>query len=75
MVKTARGGEELETELKSLYDDVMNLTAAIEEAIMKGQKAFGALSDATEPGTTSDEELDLVDVNGGSGLVGWIDDL
>ena len=65
----------METEGKSLHDEVLTLKMAIEEAIIKGQKIFGTLSDITESGTTVDEELDLVDVNGGSGLVGWVDDI
>jgi len=63
----------LETEAKSLYDDVMTLKAAIEEAIMKGQKSFGGLSDITESGVISDEDLDRTHMNGGSGVVGWVD--
>jgi hypothetical protein len=65
----------LETEVKSLYDEVLTLKMAIEEAIIMGQKSFGPLSDITEPDMTADEELDLVDVNGGSGIVGWVDDI
>ncbi|MFC1927190.1 hypothetical protein ACFLW7_01230 [Chloroflexota bacterium] len=65
----------METEVKSLYDEVLTLKMAIEEAIIKGQKSFGALSDITESSMTSDEELGLIDVNGGSGLVGWVDDI
>lgn len=63
----------METEAKSLYDDVITLKMAIEEAIIKGQKSFGALSDITESGMTSDEELDFINVNGDSGVVGWVD--
>jgi hypothetical protein len=65
----------LETEVKCLYDEVLTLKVAIEEAIIKGQKAFGALPEATKSGMTADEELDLLDVNRGSGLVGWVDDV
>lgn len=71
----SKGGGKLETEVKYLYDEVLTLKTAIEEAIIKGQKAFGALSDTTKSGMTADEELDLVDVKGGSGPIGWIDDL
>lgn len=74
-VIASKGGSKLETEGKSLHDEVLTLKMAIEEAIIKGQKTFGTLSDITESGTTVDEELDLVDVNGGSGLVGWVDDI
>jgi hypothetical protein len=72
-VITSRGSKKLETEAKSLYDDVITLKMAIEEAIIKGQKSFGALSDITESGMTSDEELDFINVNGDSGVVGWVD--
>ena len=65
----------MEMEVKSLYDDVMTLKIAIEEAIMRGQKSFGVLSDITESGMISDEESDLISVNGGSGVVGWVDDI
>jgi hypothetical protein len=74
-VITSRGSKKLETEAKSLYDDVMTLKMAIEEAIIKGQKSFGILSDITESGMISDEESDLISVNGGSGVVGWVDDI
>lgn len=62
-------------ETKCRYDEVMTLKTAIEEAIIKGQKSFGALSHVTESGMSSDEELDLIDVEEGSGVVGWVDDL
>ena len=65
----------METDVKCLYDEVLILKTAIEEAIMKGQKAFGALSDSTESGMTADESLGLVDVEGGSRLVGWVDQI
>ena len=44
-------------------------------SIIKGQKAFGTLSDGTESGMTANAELDPVDVNGGSRLVGWVDQI
>ena len=65
----------METEVKCLYDEVLTLKMAIEEAIIKGQKSFGALRDTRESDIIPDEELDLIDVNGGSGLVGWVDDI
>lgn len=65
----------METEVKCLYDEILTLRTAIEDAIIKGQKAFGKLSDSTESGMTAAEELDLIDVSGGSGLVGWVDDI
>jgi hypothetical protein len=74
-VITRKGGSRLETEVNCLYDEVLTLKVAIEEAIIKGQKAFGALTDTVKPGMTRDEELELVDVSGGSGLVGWVDDI
>ena len=74
-VIASKGGSKLETEARCLYDEVLTLKVAIEEAIIRGQKSFGALSDIAESGTTVDEELDLVDANGGSGPVGWVDDI
>jgi len=71
----SKGGGKLETEVKYLYDEVLTLKVAIEEAIIKGQKTFGALTDTIKSGMTADDELDLIDVNGDSGVVGWIDDL
>ena len=71
---TNAGSKKLKTEVKSLYDDVMTLKTAIEEAIMKGQKSFGGLGDIAESVVISDEELDLIDVHWGSGVVGWVDD-
>ena len=69
------GGSRLGTDVKCLYDEVLTLKMAIEEAIIKGQKAFGTLSDSTESGMTADDKLDLVDVEGGSRLVGWVDEI
>jgi len=74
-VIASKGGGKLETEVRCLYDEVLTLKMAIEEAIIKGQRSFGALSDITESGMSADEELDLVDANRGSGLVGWVDDI
>jgi len=74
-VIASKGGSKLETEVKSLYDEVLTLKMAIEEAIVKGQKSFGALNDITESGVICDEDLDIIDVNGGSGVVGWVDDI
>jgi len=65
----------LKREVKCLDDEVLTLKMAIEEAIIKGQRSFGTLSDAAESAMTTDEELALDEVNEGSGLVGWIDDL
>jgi len=70
-----KGAGTLKTEVKCLYDEILTLKTAIEEAIIKGQKSFGPLSDIAESGMTADEELNLVDVGGGSGLVGWVDDI
>lgn len=62
-------------EVKYLYDEVLTLKMAIEEAIIKGQKTFGALTDNTNSGMTADDELDSIEVKGGSGLIGWVDDI
>ena len=65
----------MEMEVKYLHDEVLTLKMAIEEAIIKGQKAFGVLTDTRRSGAADDDELDPIDVKGGSGRVGWIDDL
>ncbi len=51
----SKRSEKLETEVKCLHDEVLILKRAIEEAIIKGQKSFGGLSDTTESGTVPDE--------------------
>jgi len=61
-------------EVKCLYDDVVTLKTAIEEAIIKGQKSVAVLSDIPESDLVSDEDFALTCVNAGSGIVGWIDD-
>jgi hypothetical protein len=61
-------------EVKCLYDDVMTLKMAIEEAIIKGQKSWGDLTDTPGSGLVSSEDLGLTCVSAGSGVVGWIDD-
>jgi hypothetical protein len=53
-------------EVKYLYDEVLTLKMAIEEAIM---------TDYTNSGMTADDELDSIEVKGGSGLIGWVDDI
>jgi hypothetical protein len=71
----SRGSRKSAMETKCRYDEVMTLKTAIEEAIMKGQRSFGALGHIAESGMSSDEELDLIDLDEGSGVVGWVDDL
>ncbi len=70
-----KGGSRLETDVKCLYDEVLTLKTAIEEAIIRGQKAFGTLSGSPESAMTADEELDLADIQQGPGLVGWVDQI
>jgi hypothetical protein len=69
-----RGSKKLEMEVKCLYDDVVTLKTAIEEAIIKGQKSVAVLSDIPESDLVSNEDFALTCVNAGSGVVGWIDD-
>ena len=71
----SKGGSRLKREVKCLDDEVLTLKMAIEEAIIRGQRSFGALGDTTESAVIADEELALDEANGDSGLVGWIDDL
>jgi hypothetical protein len=73
-VITNRGSKKLEMEVKCLYDDVVTLKTAIEEAIIKGQKSVAVLSDIPESDLVSNEDFALTCVNAGSGVVGWLDD-
>jgi len=60
--------------VKCLYDDVVTLKTAIEEAIIKGQKSVAVLSDIPESDLVSNEDFALTCVNAGSGVVGWVND-
>jgi hypothetical protein len=73
-VITKIGSKKLEMEVKCLYDDVMTLKTAIEEAIIKGQKSIGSLNDILGSDLVSDDDFALTCVNAGSGVVGWLDD-
>jgi hypothetical protein len=72
-VIASRESEKLKTEVKCPDDEVLILKKAIEEAIIKGQESFGDLSDTEDSVVICDEELDLLDVKTGSGVVGWVD--
>jgi hypothetical protein len=72
---TSRGSRKVEIEVKSLYDEVMTLKTAIEEAIIKGQESMGGLNDIPGSNFVADEDLPFTFVKSGSGVVGWIDDL
>jgi hypothetical protein len=74
-VITDGGSNRLETEVKSLYDEVMTLKMVIEEAIIKGQESVGGLGYIRGADLVSIKDLGSTCVNGGSGVVGWIDDL
>ena len=69
-----RGSKKLEMEVKCLYDDVVTLKTAIEEAIIKGQKSVAVLSGIPGSGLFSNDDFVLTCVNAGSGIVGWLDD-
>lgn len=73
-VITTKGSRKLETEVKCLEDEVMTLTAAIEEAIMKGQKSSALLSDIPRSGVVFDEDFALTCADVDPGVVGWLDD-
>jgi len=64
----------METEVRSLYDDVMTLKMAIEEAIIKGQKCMDGLNDSQGSRLVSTEDFALSCVQASSGVVGWLDD-
>ncbi|MGB5924973.1 MAG: hypothetical protein WBH01_02640 [Dehalococcoidia bacterium] len=65
----------MEVEAKRLQDEFVTLKAAIEEAIIKGQKSVAVLSEIPESDLVSDEDFARTRVNAGPGVVGWIDDL
>jgi hypothetical protein len=71
---TIKGSKKLETEVKCLEDEVVILKTAIEEAIIKGQKSIGSLSDTLGSDLVSDDDFALTRVHAGSGIVGWVDD-
>jgi len=74
-VITNRGSKKLEVEAKRLQDEFVTLKMAIEEAIIKGQKSVAILGDIPESDLVSDEDFALTHMNGGSGVVGWVDAL
>jgi hypothetical protein len=61
----------LEKEVKRLYDDVVTLKTAIEEAIIKGQKSLGDLNDIPGSGLVSNKDFALTCANAGSRTAGW----
>jgi hypothetical protein len=65
----------LEMEVKRLQDEFATLKAALEEAIIKGQKSVGDLNDIPGSDLVSNGYFALTSMNAGSGVVGWIDDL
>ena len=73
-VIAGKGSKELETEVKCLYDEVVTLKMAIEEAIIKGQKSSALLSDIAECGVVFDEDFALTCEDTCPGVVGGIDD-
>lgn len=70
----ARGNTKLETQVRYLEDEVITLKTAIEEAIIKGQKSLGRLSDIPGWRVVFDKDLALTRTDAGPGVVGWIDD-
>jgi hypothetical protein len=64
----------VEIEAKRLQDEFVTLKTAIEEAIIKGQKSRGGLSDIPGSGLVSNEDFVLTSMNAGSEVVGWVDD-
>jgi len=73
-VMTSKESKVLETEVKCLYDEVVTLKTAIEEAIIKGQKSLDLLSDIPESDVVFDEDFALTYADAGPGVVGWVDD-
>jgi len=69
-----KGSSKLGTEVKCLYDEVITLKTAIEEAIIKGQKSVDLLSEIPESDVVFDEDFALTCAGAGPGVVGWVDD-
>ena len=69
-----RGSTKLETQVECFRDDVMTLTTAIEEAIIKGQKSLGRPSGIPEWRAVLEEDFALTCADVGPGVVGWVDD-
>jgi len=61
-------------EVERLYDEVVTLKTAIEEAIREGQKSTDGLNDISRSGVVSNEDFALNCVDAGSGVVSWVDD-
>jgi hypothetical protein len=60
----------LEKDGKRFQDQVVTLKTAIEEAINKGQKSVGGLSDVRRSGPVSHEDFALARTNAGSRVAG-----
>jgi hypothetical protein len=73
-VITSLGSKKLDIEVKRLHDEVLTLTQAIEEAIIKGRKSTGDLYDISDSVLVTREDSTLTYMNEGSGVVGWVDD-
>jgi hypothetical protein len=69
-----RGSKKVEIEAKRLQDEFVTLKAAIEEAIIKGQKSVAGPDDIFGYGLVSEEDLVRTSMNAGSDVVGWVDD-
>jgi hypothetical protein len=68
------GSEQLSIEGLRLYDQVMALTSAIQEAIIRGQRSVAVLDDVRESSLCIHGDLTLTRSSAGPGVVGWADD-
>jgi hypothetical protein len=71
---TNQGSKKLEREVKCLYDDVVLLKTAIEEAINKGQKSADGLNNIHWSGSVSHKKSAPTRTNAGSRVAGLVDD-
>ena len=71
---TCQQSKKLDIEVKRLHDEVLTLTQAIEEAIIKGQKSMRDLYDISESVLVTREDSTFIYMNSGSGVVGWVED-
>jgi len=73
-IRVNPGSDKVEKEVKRLYNDVMTLKMAIEEAIIKGQKSLPDLKDIAEPRRASNEGFALARTNTSSSIVSGLND-
>ncbi len=64
----------METETERLRYEFVTLKAALEEAMNKGHKSIQHLDDIARLGFAFNRDFAITYMNGGSGIVGWVND-